>query len=74
MTPSAKQADILLPDVTTVETNDLINNSYASGAYHYVVRLQNAIKPLWENRPCYDVLTDIAEKMGTKAQFTEGRT
>ncbi|HGM9791316.1 TPA: DMSO/selenate family reductase complex A subunit [Proteus mirabilis] len=61
MTPSAKYADILLPDVTTVETNDLINNSYASGAYHYMVRLQNAIEPLWENRPNYDVLADIAE-------------
>ncbi|SUC47586.1 Dimethyl sulfoxide reductase DmsA precursor [Providencia stuartii] len=30
-TPSAKYADLLLPDVTPVETNDLINNSYASG-------------------------------------------
>ncbi len=39
-TPSAKYADLLLQDVTTVETNDLINNSYASGAYHYLVRLQ----------------------------------
>ncbi len=61
-TPSAKYADLLLPDVTTVETNDLINNSYASGAYHYLVRLQNAIEPLWENRPNYDVLAEIAEK------------
>ncbi|MDM3800715.1 DMSO/selenate family reductase complex A subunit [Proteus mirabilis] len=74
MTPSAKYADILLPDVTTVETNDLINNSYASGAYHYMVRLQNAIEPLWENRPNYDVLADIAEKLGVKEKFTEGRT
>ncbi|HGN0868503.1 TPA: DMSO/selenate family reductase complex A subunit [Providencia alcalifaciens] len=73
-TPSAKYADLLLPDVTTVETNDLINNSYASGAYHYLVRLQNAIEPLWENRPNYDVLVEIAEKMGVKDQFTEGRT
>nr|WP_314263888.1 DMSO/selenate family reductase complex A subunit [uncultured Moellerella sp.] len=73
-TPSAKYADLLLPDVTPVETNDLINNSYASGAYHYLVRLQNAITPLWENRPNYDVLAEIAEKMGIKDQFTEGRT
>lgn len=74
MTPSARYADLLLPDVTTLESDDLINNSYASGAYHYVTRLQSAINPLWENRPTYDVLVDIADKMGLKEPFTEGRT
>lgn len=74
MTPSTKYADLILPDVTSVESNDLINNSYASGAYHYAIRLQNAITPLWECRQSYDVLADIAEKLGIKAQFTEGRT
>ncbi|HGJ5890629.1 MAG TPA: DMSO/selenate family reductase complex A subunit [Arsenophonus apicola] len=73
-TASAKYADLLLPDVTPVETDDLINNSYASGSYHYLVRLQQAIKPLWQNRPCYDVLAEIAEKLGVAAEFTAGRT
>ncbi len=65
----------MLPDVTTVETNDLINNSLM-----LVVRIiiwcvyKNAIEPLWENRPNYDVLADIAEKLGVKEKFTEGRT
>ena len=74
MTPSARYADILLPDVTTLETSDLIDNSYATGAYHYVTRLQPAIEPLWENRPTYDVLVEIAKKMGTYDAFTEGRS
>lgn len=74
MTPSTKYADLILPDVTSVESNDLINNSYASGAYHYAIRLQNAITPLWECRQSYDVLADIAQKLGIKEQFTEGRT
>jgi anaerobic dimethyl sulfoxide reductase subunit A len=74
MTASAKYADLLLPDVSSVESNDLINNSYASGAYHYVIRLQRAIKPLWENRPAYDVLTELSAKMGVKDKFTEGRS
>ena len=74
MTASAKYADLLLPDVSSVESNDLINNSYASGAYHYVIRMQRAIKPLWENRPAYDVLTELSEKMGVKDKFTEGRS
>lgn len=74
MTASAKYADLLLPDVTSVESNDLIDNSYASGAYHYFTRLQNAIEPLWESRQSYDVLAEIAGKMGIRDTFTEGRT
>lgn len=74
MTASARYADLLLPDVSSVESNDLINNSYATGAYHYFIRMQRAIKPLWENRPAYEVLTELAEKMGVKEKFTQGRT
>lgn len=74
MTATARYADLLLPDVSTLESDDLINNSYQSGAYHYLVRLQQAIKPMWENRRTYDVLADIAEKLGVKEAFTEGRT
>ena len=72
MTASAKYADLLLPDVSTLESDELINNSYQSGSYNYLVRLQKAIEPMWENRPTYDVLTDIAVKMGIGEQFTEG--
>ena len=74
MTASARYADLLLPDVMSLESDDLINNSYASGAYHYVIRMQQAIKPLWGNRPTYDVLTDVAEKLGIKEAFTDGKT
>ncbi|WP_217512514.1 DMSO/selenate family reductase complex A subunit [Vibrio metschnikovii] len=74
MTASAKYADLLLPDVSTLESDELINNSYQSGSYHYLVRLQKAIEPMWENRPTYDVLAEIADKMGLKEAFTEGRT
>lgn len=74
MTASAKYADLLLPDVSGVETADLINNSYQSGSYNYLIRMQAAIKPLWENRVTYDVLAEIAEKLGVKAEFTEGKS
>ncbi|MWP50135.1 DMSO/selenate family reductase complex A subunit [Gilliamella sp. Lep-s21] len=74
MTASAKYADLVLPDVSSVESNDLINNSYASGAYHYLIRMQRAITPLWENRPAYEVLTELSKIMGVKDKFTEGRT
>ncbi|SDH76657.1 anaerobic dimethyl sulfoxide reductase subunit A [Vibrio xiamenensis] len=74
MTSSARYADILLPDVSWLEAEDLINNSYATGPYHYLVRMQQTITPLWENRLNYDVLADIAKKLGIYDQFTEGRT
>ncbi|GKX56923.1 dimethyl sulfoxide reductase subunit A [Leminorella grimontii] len=74
MTATAKYADLLLPDVTYVESNDLIDNSYASGAYHYFTRMQNTIEPLWECRQSYDVLAEVAEKLGIRDKFTEGRT
>ncbi|MDF7670921.1 molybdopterin dinucleotide binding domain-containing protein [Orbaceae bacterium ESL0721] len=74
MTASAKYADLILPDASSVENSDLINNSYSSGAYNYLIRLQPAIKPLWENRPTYDVLAALSKKMGVEAQFTEGRS
>lgn len=73
-TASAKFADLVLPDVLSVETSDLINNSYQSGAYNYLIRTQQTIKPLFENRITYDVLADIAQKLGVKSQFTESKT
>ncbi len=74
MTATARYADLLLPDVTTLESDDLVNNSYSSGAYHYVIRTEQAIKPLWDNRHTYDVLSELAEKMGVKEAFTEGKS
>lgn len=74
MTASARYADILLPDVTQVENSDLIDNSYATGSYYYVTRMQQAIEPLWDNRNTYDVLAEIAGKMGVGEKFTEGRS
>nr|WP_278995661.1 DMSO/selenate family reductase complex A subunit [Plesiomonas shigelloides] len=73
MTATARYADLLLPDCTSVESNDLVDNSYASGAYHYFIRLQNAIDPLFDNRPSYDVFAEVARKLGIEEQFTEGR-
>ncbi|EEQ09301.1 dimethyl sulfoxide reductase chain A protein [Yersinia mollaretii ATCC 43969] len=39
-----------------------------------MTRLQNAIEPLWECRPSYDVLAEIATKLGIGEAFTEGHT
>lgn len=74
MTPSAKFADLLLPETSYLEVNDLVNSSYASGAYHYMVAMEKTITPMWEVRSTYDVCADIAGHLGLKDQFTQGLT
>jgi anaerobic dimethyl sulfoxide reductase subunit A len=73
MTPSARYADILLPDTTNVETNDLIGQGQ-SGSLGYLIATSQAIKPLFECKNAYDIAAGIAEKLGILDKFTEGKT
>ncbi|MDR3439064.1 DMSO/selenate family reductase complex A subunit [Telmatospirillum sp.] len=74
MTPSARFADILLPETSYLEAEDLVDNSYASGAYNFMIAMQKTIQPMWEVRSTYDVCADIAGVLGVRDRFTEGRT
>ncbi|ABV35918.1 anaerobic dimethyl sulfoxide reductase, A subunit, DmsA/YnfE family protein [Shewanella sediminis HAW-EB3] len=74
MTSSAKLADYILPDNTWLESTDFANKTYYAGAVSYMTALKTGIKPLGECRGSFDVCTDLAEKMGVKEIFTEGRT
>lgn len=73
MTVSARYADIVLPDVTTAEQNDIIQQG-SSGNLGYAMFASRAIEPVGDSMPIYDQLTGIAEKLGVKEKFTEGRT
>ena len=70
-TPSAKFADIVLPATTTLERND-IAGGYSSGSHH-IFAMKKVADPLFEARNDYDVYADIADKLGLKDQFTEGK-
>lgn len=74
MTPSCKFADILLPDTMQQETVDLAADGYATGTANFMVALQQAIKPQWEQKSAYEICTLIADKFGIKDKFTEGRS
>ena len=74
MTPSARFADLLLPDVTTLENTEVSSDGYASGSLGAVVPLVPAIKPMYECRSAYDVCVGVAERFGIREQYTEGRT
>ena len=73
MTVSARYADIVLPDVTTAEQVDLAAQGSA-GNLGYTIFCDKAIEPLYECMPVYDQMAGIADKLGVKDKFTEGRT
>jgi len=73
MTVSARYSDILLPDVTTAEQVDLAAQG-SSGNLGYAIFTDKAIEPLYECKSVYEQMAGVAEKLGVKQKFTEGRT
>ncbi len=75
MTSSAKYADILLPDLMTVEQEDIIPNDYA-GNMGYLIFIQPATTPKFERKPIYWITSEVARRLGPDIyqKFTEGRT
>ncbi len=71
MTPSAKFADILLPSDNFMEREDIV----ASWNWAEYLLFQNkAIDTVFECRDGYDWISELADRLGLKEQFTEGRT
>ncbi|SWU41795.1 anaerobic dimethyl sulfoxide reductase subunit A [Klebsiella pneumoniae] len=75
MTSSAKYADLLLPDLMTVEQEDIIPNDYA-GNMGYLIVIQPATSAKFERKPIYWILSEVAKRLGDDVhqRFTEGRT
>jgi len=61
MTPTAKFADILLPACTWCERNG-IHFPWFFG--HYLIYAGKAIEPLYESKSDFDILNQLASKMG----------
>lgn len=73
MTDSAKYADILLPDAMRAEQLNMSTNGYSEWFTGVCVGGPAQDAP-GECRPSYDFLTDLADRLGVKDEFTEGRT
>ncbi|HTW97684.1 MAG TPA: DMSO/selenate family reductase complex A subunit [Acidimicrobiales bacterium] len=73
MTPSARYADILLPDTSNAEQTDLIPQG-STGPLGYTILASQAIEPLFESKPAYEICAEIATRMGVEQEFTEGKT
>jgi anaerobic dimethyl sulfoxide reductase subunit A len=73
LTPSARFADLLLPDTTNFEQNDIAPQG-SSGNMGYAIFTAKAIEPMFECRSIYEMCTEIAKRLGVEREFTEGRT
>jgi len=71
-TNTAKFADIVLPVTTTLERNDV--DTLSEYTSEYIVAMHQIIEPLYEARSDYDIFVDIAERLGFKDAYTEGKS
>lgn len=78
-----RYADIILPACTNLERDD-IGEWAAAGGYsihgsngcnfRIIVRQKKCIEPLWESKSDYEILSLIAERLGMREEYTEGKT
>ena len=73
MTVSARYADLLLPDVTNAEQLDIIQQGSA-GKMGYTIVADQVIEPMYDCKTIYEMCTEIADRLGVKEQFTEGKS
>jgi anaerobic dimethyl sulfoxide reductase subunit A len=62
LTPTVRQADIVLPATTFWERND-VHTPWA-GAGHYAIFMKQAISPMYECRNDFDIFADLAARVG----------
>ena len=72
MTASAAWADIVLPMAASLEEADVVQQGYAVEMGAVIVREQ-AVEPHYQSRTLFDVCAGVAERLGIKDEFTEGR-
>lgn len=70
MTPSAKYADLLLPETSFMER---WNIGETWGTASYLILSEKLIEPEFERRSDYDWLREVAAKLGIENEFSQGR-
>ncbi|MDQ4060777.1 MAG: molybdopterin-dependent oxidoreductase, partial [Pseudomonadota bacterium] len=69
-TATARHADIVLPATTTLERNDI----GASPRDRFVMAMHKAVEPVGAARNDHDIFSDLADRLGFRDSFTEGRS
>jgi DmsA/YnfE family anaerobic dimethyl sulfoxide reductase A subunit len=74
MTPSARYADILLPDTLGPETMDIASSAGSHGDVTCLLAMHKAVEPQFEQKSSWEICRLIAGELGLEDQYTEGRT
>ncbi len=73
LSPTARYADLLFPDITKHERTAVSNTVSAGDFGGYIVN-EKVVDPSFQRRSFYDVCTEVADRFGVKDQFTEGHS
>jgi len=68
LTPTARYCDVVLPVTTFLEREDIL---FTAG--NYLLYSHPAIAPVGQARNDYDILNDLADRLGFGSDFSEGR-
>ncbi len=78
-----RMADVILPACTNFERDD-VGEWGAGGGYtkhasngcnfRIIVRQQKCIEPLWESKSDYEIFALLADRLGMKEAFTDGKS
>jgi molybdopterin guanine dinucleotide-containing S/N-oxide reductase-like protein len=67
-------ADIILPANTTLEVEDIVTNTRQGPHFQSVAIQEQAITPIGESKSDYEIVLEIAKKLGMGKKFSEGKT
>ncbi|MGI5939247.1 MAG: molybdopterin-dependent oxidoreductase [Thermoleophilia bacterium] len=67
-------ADLILPVNTTLEVEDIVTNTRQGPHFQSIMIQEQAIAPIGESKSDYEVVLEVAKKLGLGEQFTEGMT
>lgn len=67
--PASRHADIVLPATTTMERNDILAHENSP----YWIAMRQVIEPVGQARNDFDILADLAGRLGFGQAYTEGR-
>jgi anaerobic selenocysteine-containing dehydrogenase len=70
----ALYADIILPSNTTMEVDDIVTHTRQGVQFQQIALQEKAIDPIGESKSDFEVVMEVAKKMGKYEEITQGLT
>ncbi len=67
-------ADVILPSNTTLEVEDIVTNVRQGVNFHSIAIMEQATLPIGESKSDYEVVLEVAKKLGYGDRFSENKT